>query len=94
MFQSRKLTLVLRFQVSPSELENVLCGSDEIADAAVTSIYNAEQATELPRAYVVPKDPRLLEACAPGKTEITPGLKALSEHIKGLTEKKLIRYKW
>ncbi|KAF8908000.1 AMP binding protein [Mucidula mucida] len=37
------------FQVPPAELESILCGHPEIADAAVIAIYDEEQATELPR---------------------------------------------
>lgn len=40
------------FQVAPSELESLLLTHPSVADAAVTSIYSDEQATELPIAYV------------------------------------------
>ena len=40
------------FQVPPSELEDLLLQHPSVADAAVTSIYSDEQATELPIAYV------------------------------------------
>jgi 4-coumarate--CoA ligase len=43
------------FQVPPAELEGILIGNEEIDDVAVVGIYNEEQATEVPRAYVVPK---------------------------------------
>ena len=43
------------FQVPPAELEGILIGNEEIDDVAVLGIYNEEQATEVPRAYVVPK---------------------------------------
>lgn len=36
----------------PSELEDLLLQHPSVADAAVTSIYSDEQATELPIAYV------------------------------------------
>jgi len=86
--------LARSFQVSPSELENVLCASPHIADAAVTSVFNSAQATELPRAYIVPSSPTLLVDCASGKTTLTPELSRLSEQVKQLTEQKLVRYKW
>lgn len=43
------------FQVPPAELEGLLISYDLIDDVAVTGIYDKEQATEVPRAYVVLK---------------------------------------
>ena len=43
------------FQVPPAELEGILLGNEEVDDVAVIGIYNKDQATEVPRAYVVPK---------------------------------------
>lgn len=43
------------FQVPPAELEGLLAAHSEIDDVAVIGIYNKDQATEVPRAYVVPK---------------------------------------
>jgi len=40
------------FQVAPSELEDLLLHHPHVVDAAVCSIYDDEQATELPLAYV------------------------------------------
>ncbi|KAG1740860.1 AMP binding protein [Suillus paluster] len=42
------------FQVPPAELESVLLQHAEVADAAVIGIESKEEATELPRAYIVP----------------------------------------
>ncbi|KAI8339493.1 hypothetical protein BC941DRAFT_420640 [Chlamydoabsidia padenii] len=41
------------FQVPPAELETILLTSPLVADCAVIGVYDASQATELPRAYVV-----------------------------------------
>ncbi|KAL8287442.1 hypothetical protein RQP46_003300 [Phenoliferia psychrophenolica] len=41
------------FQVIPSELEGILLTCPMVADAAVIGVWSEEQATELPRAYVV-----------------------------------------
>ncbi|KAK0463733.1 AMP binding protein [Desarmillaria tabescens] len=45
------------FHLPPAELESVLLGHPDIADAAVIGVYDTSQATELPRAYVVPANP-------------------------------------
>ncbi|PVH85742.1 4-coumarate-CoA ligase-like protein [Cadophora sp. DSE1049] len=43
------------FQVPPAELEGYLIGHPDIDDVAVIGIEDRNQATEVPRAYVVPK---------------------------------------
>ncbi|EHL03229.1 putative 4-coumarate--CoA ligase 1 [Glarea lozoyensis 74030] len=43
------------FQVPPAELEGILLSHPDIDDVAVIGVYNADQATEVPRAFVVPK---------------------------------------
>ncbi|KAK0484057.1 AMP binding protein [Armillaria novae-zelandiae] len=45
------------FHLPPAELESVLLGHPDVADAAVIGVYDASQATELPRAYIVPANP-------------------------------------
>ena len=42
------------FQVPPAELEGILSAHPHVNDVAVIGIYDKEQATELPRAYIVP----------------------------------------
>ncbi|KAJ1933407.1 hypothetical protein FBU59_006038, partial [Linderina macrospora] len=44
------------FQVSPSELESILAEHPDIADAAVMSVYDDDQATEVPKGFFVMKD--------------------------------------
>jgi acyl-coenzyme A synthetase/AMP-(fatty) acid ligase len=44
-----------RFQVSPTELEEIIGQHSDVADAAVTSVWDDSEATEIPRAFVVPK---------------------------------------
>ncbi|KAF3056424.1 putative 4-coumarate-CoA ligase 1 [Daldinia childiae] len=48
------------FQVAPAELESVLLGHDEVADACVVPAHDKVRETEVPRAYVVlrPNVPR------------------------------------
>ncbi|KAG9906709.1 acetyl-CoA synthetase-like protein, partial [Aureobasidium melanogenum] len=43
------------FQVPPAELEGYLVAHDKIDDVAVIGIYRDDIATEVPRAYVVPR---------------------------------------
>ena len=43
------------FQVPPAALEGILATHDEVDDVAVIGIYKEDQATEVPRAYVVLK---------------------------------------
>ncbi|KAI9843009.1 MAG: hypothetical protein M1838_002895 [Thelocarpon superellum] len=42
------------FQVPPAELEGVLAAHPKISDVAVIGVYDKDQASEVPRAYVVP----------------------------------------
>lgn len=42
------------FQVPPAELEGILASHPSINDVAVIGVYDKDQASELPRAYVVP----------------------------------------
>lgn len=42
------------FQVPPAELEGLLASHPKVSDVAVVGVYDEEQATEVPRAYVVP----------------------------------------
>jgi len=43
------------FQVAPAELEGLLISHPLVNDVAVIGIYNKDQATEVPRAYITPK---------------------------------------
>lgn len=43
------------FQVPPAELEGLLASHPLINDVAVIGVYDKSQATEVPRAYVVPR---------------------------------------
>lgn len=43
------------FQVPPAELEGLLISHPTVNDVAVIGIYNKDKATEVPRAYIVPK---------------------------------------
>ncbi|ORY91852.1 hypothetical protein BCR43DRAFT_532511 [Syncephalastrum racemosum] len=41
------------FQVAPAELEALLLSRDDVADCCVVGVYDAREATEIPRAYIV-----------------------------------------
>jgi 4-coumarate--CoA ligase len=43
------------FQVPPAELEGILIGHEDVDDVAVIGIQDHAQATEVPRAYIVPR---------------------------------------
>ncbi|KAJ1961343.1 hypothetical protein IWQ62_003900 [Dispira parvispora] len=48
------------FQVAPAELEAVVVSHPQVADVVVLGVYRPEQATEVPKAYVVLRDPQLM----------------------------------
>ncbi|KAF8578939.1 AMP binding protein [Ramaria rubella] len=49
------------FQVPPAELEVILAAHPDIVDAGVVGVYSEEDATELPKAFIVPRDIFLLK---------------------------------
>lgn len=69
-------------QVAPAELEAFLNSHERILDAAVIGVWDASQASELPRAYVVPKP----------STQGESGLTA--DEVKTFVSKSLARHKW
>ena len=81
------------FQVSPAELEDVLCGCPLIADAGVTSIYVDTDASEWPKAYVVPNSAELVDAITSGSQQYASIVQEFSDKIKAYTEERLIDYK-
>lgn len=77
------------FQVTPAELEAVLCACPLVRDAGVTSVYSNEHASELPRAYVVPVDENLL-----GNGLATKAQLQFIQEVKKYVESHTARYKW
>ncbi|ORY89058.1 hypothetical protein BCR35DRAFT_317396 [Leucosporidium creatinivorum] len=53
--RTKELIKYKGFQVPPAELEGVLLTCPLVADCAVIGVWSEAQATELPRAYVVPE---------------------------------------
>lgn len=82
-----------RLQVSPSDLEAVLCASPLIADAGVIGIHDSEAETELPRAFIVPADENLVHLCKDGSKPDTRLLE-LAQQIQIWTEERMANYKW
>lgn len=84
----KELIKVRAYQVAPAELEAVLCSSDLVADAGVIGIYDESEATEWPRAFVVPRRAELVEA------RDRKGLEELAAGLKALVEERTAKYKW
>jgi acyl-CoA synthetase (AMP-forming)/AMP-acid ligase II len=79
----KELIKVRAYQVAPAELEAVLCSSELVADAGVIGVYDASEATEWPRAYVVARNKGTREE-----------LEKLAQELRKLVEKRAARYKW
>lgn len=84
----KEMIKVRAFQVAPAELEALLCGNPDVADAGVVGIYDKSAATEFPRAYVVPADVRLLNS------NNSTQLHELAQRLKHAVETHTARYKW
>ncbi|KAF9526656.1 AMP binding protein [Crepidotus variabilis] len=74
------------FQVPPAELESVLLTHPDVADAAVIGVESAQEATELPRAYIVPAKPDAV------KTEIEKAKLAAS--VQRWIQSKVAKHKY
>ncbi|KAL2256401.1 hypothetical protein VTK26DRAFT_1731 [Humicola hyalothermophila] len=82
----KELIKVRAYQVAPAELEAVLCSSEAVADAGVIGVYDESEATEWPRAFVVPRAGRQNMSRA--------DLEKLAGQLKELVEKRTAKYKW
>jgi len=74
------------FQVPPAELESVLLTHPDVADVAVIGVESAKEATELPRAYIVPARPDSIKTDA----EMT----ALALAVQKWIQTKVARHKF
>ena len=70
------------FQVAPAELEGLLISHPNINDVAVIGIYDKDQATEIPRAYIVPAPG--IEASSATAADVTNWLQAKVANHKRL----------
>lgn len=66
------------FQVAPAQLEGYLLGHPDVDDVAVIGVYEPEQATEVPRAYVV-----LRKAVEAGREKEKEIVNWLAERVSG-----------
>ncbi|KAI9902379.1 hypothetical protein N3K66_001731 [Trichothecium roseum] len=85
----KEMIKVRGFQVPPAELEAVLCGSAEVADAGVVAVHDAGEATEWPRAFVVPAAATVAEDAGSRR-----GLELLAGRLRDLVEAQTSKYKW
>ncbi|KAJ3534681.1 hypothetical protein NM688_g7099 [Phlebia brevispora] len=72
------------FQVAPAELEAILSDHPGVTDSGVVGIFSEEEGTELPRAYVVPKDLELLKKPNSLPQDVQEWLKGRVAHFKQL----------
>ncbi|KAH6630000.1 hypothetical protein B0J18DRAFT_419913 [Chaetomium sp. MPI-SDFR-AT-0129] len=88
----KELIKVRAYQVAPAELEAVLCSSEAVADAGVIGIYDKSEATEYPRAFVVP---RAAGTVTGGVAKMSRAeLEGLAQQLKVLVETRTAKYKW
>ena len=88
----KEMIKVQGFQVSPVELEEAILGVPGVGDAAVVGILDNQRQTEVPRAYVVPKDPSAGEQI--GRGVLTPQMRSLATDVKQWIEDRSAHYKW
>ncbi|KAL2850620.1 hypothetical protein BJY01DRAFT_261525, partial [Aspergillus pseudoustus] len=75
----------VRFQIAPSELEDLLLRHSHVTDAAICAIYDDSQATEVPLAYV---------SLTPEKANLPPAeIQHLLEEIQKWADGQLAGYK-
>ncbi|KAF8338789.1 AMP binding protein [Cantharellus anzutake] len=77
------------FQVPPADLEAVLLTHPDVADAGVIGIYSQKDETELPRAYISPKnaalaDPKNRDQCKAFERAVQDWIKSKVAHHKQL----------
>nr|GAT57814.1 AMP binding protein [Mycena chlorophos] len=72
------------YQVPPAELEGILLTHPNIADAAVIALMSEKEATELPRAYIVPADLSKVASKAAFEREVAKWMETKVAYYKRL----------
>ncbi|KAA1110262.1 hypothetical protein PGT21_016261 [Puccinia graminis f. sp. tritici] len=98
----KEIIMVKGYQVSPSDLEMLISKIDAVGEVAVTSFYCDDQATEFPRAYIVPQGAELTALCeivdnshrSPAHHPRYNDLTKLALQIKEFVESHMVHYKW
>lgn len=88
----KEMIKVQGFQVSPVELEEAILSVPGVGDAAVVGVFDNQRQTEVPRAYIVPKDPSAGEQI--GRGILTPQMRSLATDVKQWIEGRSTHYKW
>lgn len=70
--------------MSPSELDSVINGVPSVLDVGVTSVYSDDEGSEMPIAYVVPRQALTDQAA----------IRKFAYEVRGEVEKKCAKYKW
>ncbi|OAV96455.1 hypothetical protein PTTG_05975 [Puccinia triticina 1-1 BBBD Race 1] len=100
----KEIIMVKGYQVSPSDLEMLISKIDAVGEVAVTSFYCDDQATEFPRAYIVPQGDELVALCEIVNSNSSPcepvhhprynDLTKLALQVKEFVESHMVQYKW
>ncbi|EJD52431.1 acetyl-CoA synthetase-like protein [Auricularia subglabra TFB-10046 SS5] len=77
-------------QVAPAELEGIICACPLVKEAGVCAIFSEAEATELPRAYVVPANPQLVTRGG----RVTKEQERFADEVRRHVEKHTVKYKW
>ncbi|CAD6568994.1 MAG: hypothetical protein CYPHOPRED_003016 [Cyphobasidiales sp. Tagirdzhanova-0007] len=88
----KEMIKVKGFPVAPAELEDLINGHPDVADAGVSSTYNEDEATEYPVAYVVPKSTEILKSI-PGTGQISKSMVELVSALNTFIETQTVEYK-
>ncbi|KAG0141100.1 hypothetical protein CROQUDRAFT_99186 [Cronartium quercuum f. sp. fusiforme G11] len=96
----KELMKVKGYQVSPSELEAFIRPIEHFQESVVGAVYDPEQASEFPRAYIVPLDQNLKSICQSTSLANSESVTnreqfaCLAQLAKQAIEANCVNYKW